>query len=104
VPQTYDRDEFAVDGRRDDYSTLDDGRRTTSRTKVGGSVTTRARAEGAIEGALEDYRRSGDFATAYRFSRFDASAPVAVRNVSSLQGKVGPRHTHAHPGREAGGR
>ena len=60
-----------------------------------------AKAEGAIEGTLEDYRMAFDFATAFRFSRFNAlTAPV--RNVSALRGTVGPRHTHAHPGRESG--
>ena len=44
---------------------------------------------------------ASDFATAFRFSRFDALA-APVRNVSTLGGTVGPRHTHAHPGRERG--
>ena len=92
--QTYDRDGFEVNGRRDDYSRLDDGRLAASRHGVGGTVTTRANAEGAIEGVLEDYRVRSDFATAFRFSRFDAVA-APVRNVSALGGAVGPMHSHA---------
>ena len=60
-----------------------------------------AKAEGAIEGTLEDYRMASDFATAFRFSRFDARA-APVRNVSALGGRVGPRHAYGHPGRENG--
>ena len=54
-------------------------------------VTTRAKAEGAIEGVLSDYRMSSEFGTAFRFSRFDAIA-APVRNVSALRGQMGPRH------------
>jgi len=101
VGQTYDRDHLEVNGRKDDYSHLDNGRLTASRMGVGGDVTTRAKAEGAIEGTLEDYRVAANFATAFRYSRFDAtSAPV--RNVSALTGQVGRRHTHVHPARETG--
>mmetsp|Transcript_59220 Transcript_59220/g.162474 ORF Transcript_59220/g.162474 Transcript_59220/m.162474 type:complete len:123 (-) Transcript_59220:414-782(-) len=71
------------------------------RRGVGGDVTTRARAEGAIEGTLDDYRVRSDFGTAFRFSRFDSSAAL-VRNVSALGGNIGAKHEHAHPGREAG--
>jgi hypothetical protein len=99
--QTYDRDGLEVNGRRDDYSHLDDGRPTASRTGVGGIITTRAKAEGAIEGTLDNYRVASGFATAFRFSRFDAtSAPT--RNVSALSGKRGSRHTFAHPSKELG--
>ena len=100
--QTYDGDALEVNGRRDSYAQLDDGRPTKSRTGVGGFVSTLAKAEGAIEGVLEDYRVASDFATAFRFSRFDAVA-APVRNVSALGGVLGPRHTFAHPGREGGG-
>uniref|UniRef100_A0A7S3EVJ9 Uncharacterized protein n=1 Tax=Haptolina ericina TaxID=156174 RepID=A0A7S3EVJ9_9EUKA len=85
--QSYDRDGRAVHGRRDDYSRLDDGRLTTSRRSSfrgdSGVITTRARAEGAIEGCAEDYRVASDFATAFRFSRFDA-VRASTRNVSAL--------------------
>jgi len=83
--QTYDRDRIALHGRLDDYSRLDDGKRTVSRKSAGGTVTTRAKAEGAVEGDSEDYRVASDFATVFRFSRFDAvSAPP--RNASALGG------------------
>ena len=85
--QTYDRDGRAVHGQRDDYSRLDDGRLTSSRRRTlwgdSGVITTRARAEGAIEGDGEDYRVASDFATAFRFSRFDA-VRAGTRNVSAL--------------------
>ena len=82
--QTYDRDQLPLHGRRDNYSRLDDGRLTASRTGFGGVVTTRAQAEGAIEGDAEDYRMASDFATDFRFSRFDAVA-AAPRNTTALR-------------------
>ena len=84
--QTYDRDWVGLIGRLDDYSSLDSGERTESRTGVGGEVTTRAHAEGAIEGNASDYRMASDFATAFRFSRFD-SIFALPRNASALGGK-----------------
>lgn len=74
IGQSYDGDNLAVDGAQDDY-------------RMGGSVMeTAAQAEGAIEGAAEDYRMSAQpFATAFAFSRFDAtSAPH--RDVAALTG------------------
>jgi hypothetical protein len=97
--QTYDRDGLEVNGHEDDYSRLDDGRHASARTGIGGHVTTRAMAEGAIEGVLQDYRVASDFATGFRFSRFDALT-AGVRNVSALGGRLGARHAHPHPGRE----
>lgn len=91
--QSYDRDKYAVHGKRDSLSVLDDGRPTASRTSVGGVVTTRAKAEGAIEGCLDDYRMASEFAMAFRFSRFDATNAPA-RNVSALAGPVGPKLEH----------
>ena len=101
LPQTYDQDKLEVNGRLDDYSHLDDGQTTTSRKGFGGSVTTRAQAEGAIEGSAEDYRMTFDFATNFRFSRFDATT-AGVRNVSMLGGSKGHKHTFTHPGKEVG--
>lgn len=99
--QAYDRDQLAVDGARDDYSRLDDGSRTKDRAGVGGRVTTKAQAEGAIEGAAEDYRMASAFTTYFRFARFDAvGAPV--RNVSALGGRKGAAHVQKQPGRERG--
>ena len=40
-----------------------------------------------IEGTAEDYRVDSDFAVAFRFSRFDATAATA-RNVSRLRGQL----------------
>eukprot|EP00966_Prymnesium_polylepis_P275446 6364243-Prymnesium_polylepis.1 len=63
-------------------------------------------AEGAIEGVLADYRVVSEFRTDFKFSRFDATwAPV--RNVSALRvagGRLGRKHSFAHPGRERGRR
>ena len=95
-----DRDRFELNGRRDDYARLDSGQHTAARTAAGGDVTTRAMAEGAIEGSLADYRMASGFATDFRYSRFDATA-AGVRNVSSIAGGVlGARHSFAHPARE----
>ena len=46
-------------------------------------MTTRAMAQGFIEGTLEDYRMAAAFATDFLFSRFDALV-AAARNVSEL--------------------
>ena len=54
APQTYDRDHFEVNGRRDDYSHMDNGQPTATRTGIGGDVTTSAKAEGAIEGVCSN--------------------------------------------------
>ena len=99
--QTFDRDKLEVNGARDDYSRLDDGRRTADRKQRGGDVTTKAKAEGAIEGVAADYKMASEFSTNFRFSRFDLIA-APVRNVSALGGKVGRSHHHKHPGRERG--
>ncbi|KAL1529166.1 hypothetical protein AB1Y20_000125 [Prymnesium parvum] len=53
--QTYDGDNMPLHGRRDSYSTLDDGTPTLARKKMGGQITTRALGEGAIEGSHEMY-------------------------------------------------
>ena len=54
-----------------------------------------------LEGTLEDYRVAFNFATTFRFSRFDATA-APVRNVSALTGSIGMKHHHVRPGHEAG--
>ena len=81
--QTFDCDGVAVDGRKDSYDTLDDGTTTRSRSR-GGSVTTKAQAEGAIEGRVADYEVGAPHETSFAFSRFDANAStpgVGPRNV-----------------------
>jgi len=101
IGQTYDGDKFEVNGHVDTYSRLDDGRLSASRTAAGGHVTTRAQAEGAIESTLEDYHMASDFATGFRFSRFDAVA-AGPRNVSEMTGLIGPKHRNVNAGRERG--
>ena len=74
IGQSYDGDNLKVDGRQDDY--------------VGEEVTTRAMAEGAIEGVAADYAMPSRFATHFKYSRFDAEA-AAPRDVSKLSGAKG---------------
>ena len=93
--QTYDRDNMAVDGERDSYAHLDDGRATVARTHAGGIITTRSNAQGGIEGQLSDYRISGRFKTWFRFSRFDSIA-AAPRNISKLAGRKRPIRNPAY--------
>ncbi|KAL1496838.1 hypothetical protein AB1Y20_014424 [Prymnesium parvum] len=84
--QTYDGDNMPLHGRRDSYSTLDDGTPTLARKAKGGEVTTRALGEGAIEGSHEMYRVPQPFETAFAFSRFDpSSATIMARNVTQLR-------------------
>mmetsp|Transcript_20134 Transcript_20134/g.44944 ORF Transcript_20134/g.44944 Transcript_20134/m.44944 type:complete len:239 (-) Transcript_20134:671-1387(-) len=83
--QTFDGDRRPLNGKRDRLETLDDGTPTHARKAPGGVVTTKADGEGAIEGTAEDYRINTPFATAFRFSRFGASA-APPRNISALRG------------------
>jgi hypothetical protein len=76
--QTYDRDDKMVIGALDDYNI------------PGKVIVTRAMGEGAIEGVAKDYEVDGPFNTAFKFSRFRATTPVAPRNVSSLSGLIVP--------------
>jgi hypothetical protein len=71
IGQSYDGDGLAVDGAVDDYSVTE--------------VTTKAMAEGAIEGEASDYKMAGPFATEYRYSRFDATE-AKPRDASVLTG------------------
>jgi hypothetical protein len=61
------------------------GRRDTYKKRRPGEVVrTRAQAEGAIEGSsAADYKLSSRFATAFRYSRFDARAAPG-RNISQM--------------------
>lgn len=90
--QTFDCDGKAIDGHMDKYEVLDDGRLTTSRVR-GGAVTTRAQAEGAIEGQVADYRVTSPFDVQFNFSRFDSvraenmlASNWKARNLSLLTG------------------
>ena len=72
--ETYDGDGRPLHGKRDSYERLDDGTQTRKRRGVGGMATTRAKAEGAIEGTAEMYRVKRPFDTNFSFSRFGATA------------------------------
>mmetsp|Transcript_6500 Transcript_6500/g.14184 ORF Transcript_6500/g.14184 Transcript_6500/m.14184 type:complete len:735 (-) Transcript_6500:397-2601(-) len=76
VGQSFDGDGLAVDGKRDERLTLGEDE----------EVTTEAQAEGAIEGAVSDYELPHKFTTAFRYSRFEATA-APRRNVTALQGR-----------------
>jgi fibro-slime domain-containing protein len=73
IGQSYDGDSVAIDGALDDYSSAKE-------------MTTKAMAEGAIEGEVADYKMPGPFATEYKYSRFDATK-AQHRDVSKLSGK-----------------
>lgn len=84
IGQTYDGDGRPTHGQRDRYDTLDNGMSARSRSGVGGTVTTRAQGEGAIEGTAEMYRIQHPHSTSFDFSRFD---PVSAlpRNISRVR-------------------
>lgn len=85
--QTFDADGLPVHGKRDSYDRLDDGTLTKDRKGAGGIVSTKALAEGAIEGTAEMYRVTKPFATHFTFSRYGArEAPP--RNVSLLRSQA----------------
>jgi len=72
VGQSWDGDDEGIAGAQDDYR--------------GVEVTTKAMAEGAIEGAAADYEMAGPFETQYKFSRFEATA-AKPRDASQLKGR-----------------
>uniref|UniRef100_A0A7S4BUE4 VWFD domain-containing protein n=1 Tax=Chrysotila carterae TaxID=13221 RepID=A0A7S4BUE4_CHRCT len=72
IGQSFDGDDVGVDGKRD-----------LARAE---ETTTEAQAEGAIEGNWRDYLLSSNFATDFKYSRFDATS-AAPRDVSSLTGE-----------------
>jgi len=71
IGQSWDGDGVAVDGAQDDYTAKE--------------VTTKAMAEGAIEGTANDYEMDDKFSTQFKYSRFDAMA-AKPRDVSKLSG------------------
>jgi hypothetical protein len=71
IGQSYDGDDVKVDGKLDDYA--------------GDEVTTKAMAEGAIEGVGSDYKMASRFDTAFKYSRFDATS-AKPRDVNQLAG------------------
>lgn len=90
IGQSWDADALAVDGALDDY-------KYDVRAPV---VTTKAMAEGAIEGNATEYAlwsaggadADARFATAFKYSRFDRAPhdACATRNVSALTGHKRP--------------
>ena len=80
--QTFDCDGKATNGNYDRYKRLDDGRLVQSRVQ-GGTVTTQAQGEGALEGTIGDYQLRDWSHTAFAFSRFDGGR-MTPRNASAL--------------------
>ena len=80
IGQSFDGDGVAVDGHTDSYVPTDPFHPV---------IQTRAQAEGAIEGAAEDYALRGPWDAAFKFGRFSATDAEACtgRNVSLLKGK-----------------
>lgn len=78
IGQAWDGDDIAVDGAEDDYTYHKDHP----------VVTTRAMAEGALEGRGDDYELASAHATAFAYSRFERNAADVCppRNVSKLTG------------------
>jgi len=75
VGQSFDGDGLPRSGRLDDYS--------------GAEVTTRAMAEGAIDGVAQDYRVYQPYATEFRFSRFHRIMLSPVASVGTPARKQG---------------
>ena len=73
--QTFDNDEWAVDGAKDKYNLT-----------PGSETTTTAQGEGAIEGTHTDYLLAFPFATDFKYSRFGTNA-YKGRDISMLKGK-----------------
>jgi len=72
IGQSWDGDGMGIDGAQDNYTAA--------------VVTTKAMAEGAIEGVAADYEMEDKFATTFKYSRFDAVA-AKPRDVTKLLGK-----------------
>lgn len=70
--QGWDGDGKAIDGERDTYS-----------FSATGEFTTSAMGRGAIEGTPIDYKLASPLATAFKFSRFDATS-ASPRDVAKL--------------------
>ena len=78
IGQSWDGDDIAINGAVDDY-TFNPNEPT---------ITTKAMAEGAIEGVAADYELAKGDATDFAFSRFDkdGDAICAPRDVNKLTG------------------
>ena len=78
--QTFDCDGAALHGKKDQYKPA----------QGGGTATTEAQGEGAMEGDLSDYQVASPFDGGFTFSRFNAAAPVPARNARKLSGRLVP--------------
>jgi len=75
IGQSYDGDSVGISGSEDNYRS------------AAGEFTTKAQAEGAIEGSAADYViKEGPFSQAFKYSRFDLSS-APRRDVSRLMGR-----------------
>jgi len=84
IGQSFDGDDVAVDGA------IDKGDSDNA------EVTTKAQAEGAIEGHAFEYKMASQFATEFKYSRFD-SVTASARSVVALSGaKHRGHHGAAH--------
>jgi len=78
IGQSYDGDALPVNGELDDYQ--------------GKEVTTKAMAEGAIEGTASEYELHHKFATRFKYSRFDATS-AKHRDPTELAGAKGAKRS-----------
>ena len=81
----------AINGHRDDYTKR---HVNASRHHPGGVISTLSLGEGAFEGSADDYRLpdASPFATAFKYSRFDARGVVPPRDATAMRaGRVGPK-------------
>ena len=74
IGQTFDGSDVGVDGAVD------------PKPQLGEHVTTKAMAEGSIEGVWQDYVMPSPFATSFKFSRYNLTK-AAPRNVTALTGR-----------------
>ena len=89
--QTFDGDGLPINGHRDDYTKR---HVNASRHHPGGVISTLSLGEGAFEGSADDYRLpdASPFATAFKYSRFDARGVVPPRDATAMRaGRVGPK-------------
>jgi hypothetical protein len=70
--QSYDDDGIGIDGKIDEYKP--------------GDFTTKAQAEGAIEGTYKDYIMKEPFSSEFKFSRFNETINKP-RNINNLNGR-----------------
>ena len=90
IGQSFDGDNVAVNGAIDDYTFNPDFP----------VITTKAMAEGAIEGVASDYALKGATDKAFPFSRYDKTADVAcaARTLEKLAGKKDQSSAQDHAG------